>query len=99
MDLLLVNLDSERRIYGRSLLSYSPGTSSCGTSCAVTSDLSASGASSTPLMIPASNACPSSSSSSALSESAFSTARESSGSAEEPFLPDTQPRVLHFRQC
>src|SRR5439155_443338 len=59
--------------YGRSLSSYSSGTSSCGTSCVRTSPRSASGASSTPLTIPASNVCPSSSNSSALSESAPST--------------------------
>jgi len=61
------------RIYGRSLSSYSLGTSSCGTSCVVTSASSGSGAFSTPRMIPASNACPSSSNSSPLSESAAAT--------------------------
>src|SRR5215472_756463 len=59
--------------YGRSLSSYSSGTSSCETSCVRTSPSSASGAFSTPLTIPASNAWPSSNNSSALSESAPST--------------------------
>src|SRR5467141_218925 len=47
---------------------YSPGTSSCGTSCVRTSPASASSASSTPLTTSASNAFPSSSNSSTLSE-------------------------------
>src|SRR6266481_3816549 len=49
---------------------YSPGTSSCGTSCVRTSAASASSASSTPFTTSASNAFPSSSNSSTLSESA-----------------------------
>src|SRR5256885_8744327 len=49
---------------------YSPGTSSCGTSCVRTSPASASSASSTPFTTSASNAFPSSSNSSTLSESA-----------------------------
>src|SRR5437773_552979 len=49
---------------------YSPGTSSCGTSCVRTSPSSASSASSTPFTTSASNAFPSSSNSSTLSESA-----------------------------
>src|SRR5882724_2171083 len=49
---------------------YSPGTSSCGTSCVRTSASSASSASSTPLTASASNVFPSSSNSSTLSESA-----------------------------
>src|SRR5437667_2200104 len=49
---------------------YSPGTSSCGTSCVRTSPASASSASSTPVTTSASNAFPSSSNSSTLSESA-----------------------------
>src|SRR5487761_988712 len=53
-----------------SLSRYSPGTSSCGTSCVRTSPSSASPASSTPFTTSASNAFPSSSSSSTLSESA-----------------------------
>src|SRR5437879_4164223 len=52
---------------------YSPGTSSCGTSCVRTSPSSASSASSTPFTTSASNAFPSSSNSSTLSESAPST--------------------------
>src|SRR5436853_3612854 len=52
---------------------YSPGTSSCGTSCVRTSPSSASSASSTPFTTSASNAFPSSSNSSPLSESAPST--------------------------
>src|SRR5712692_1633750 len=50
---------------------YSPGTSSCGTSCVRTSPSSASRASSTPFTASASNAFPSSSNSSTLSESAL----------------------------
>src|SRR6266568_2254225 len=50
---------------------YSPGTSSCGTSCVRTSRSSASPASSTPFTTSASNAFPSSSNSSTLSESAL----------------------------
>src|SRR5229473_5316520 len=53
-----------------SLSRYSPGTSSCGTSCVRTSPSSASRASSTPFTASASNAFPSSSNSSTLSESA-----------------------------
>src|SRR6266403_1831079 len=49
---------------------YSPGTSSCGTSCVRTSPASASSASSTPFTTSASNAFPSTSNSSTLSESA-----------------------------
>src|SRR5436190_3484613 len=49
---------------------YSPGTSSCGTSCVRTSPASASSASSTPFTASASNVFPSSSNSSTLSESA-----------------------------
>src|SRR5216683_7175207 len=49
---------------------YSPGTSSCGTSCVRTSPASASSASSTPFSTSASNAFPSSSNSCTLSESA-----------------------------
>src|SRR5712664_1004307 len=56
-----------------SLSRYSPGTSSCGTSCVRTSISSASPASSTPFTTSASNAFPSSSNSSTLSESAPST--------------------------
>src|SRR2546427_12487453 len=52
------------------LSSYSPGTSSCGTSCVRTSPASASSASSTPFTTSASNAFPSSSNSSTLSQSA-----------------------------
>jgi hypothetical protein len=53
-----------------SLSRYSPGTSSSGTSCVWTSFSSASSASSTPFTTSASNAFPSSSNSSTLSESA-----------------------------
>src|SRR6202521_3088886 len=52
------------------LCRYSPGTSSCGTSCVRTSPSSASPASCTPFTASASNAFPSSSNSSTLSESA-----------------------------
>src|SRR5258708_1336375 len=53
-----------------SLSRYSPGTSSCGTSCVRTSPSSESSASSTPFTTSASKAFPCSSNSSTLSESA-----------------------------
>src|ERR1039458_1451655 len=56
-----------------SLSKYSPGTSSCGTSCVRTSFLLAFPASSTPFTTSLSNAFPSSSNSSTLSESAPAT--------------------------
>ena len=59
--------------YGRSWSSYSVGTSSIGTSRVRTSPRSAFGAFCTPSTIPASNVCPSSSSSLGLSKSAPST--------------------------
>src|SRR6201984_906569 len=61
------------RLTHHSVSRYSAGTSSCGTSCVRASTSSASSASSTPITTSASNAFPSSSNSSTLSESAHST--------------------------
>src|SRR5580693_6894798 len=75
-----------------SVSEYSPGTSSSGTSCVCTSCPSASPALSTPATTPASNAFPSSSNSSTLSESAPSRFDKPCKSPDCP--PDRAPNPL-----